>query len=230
MESRWFRTERSWPQKRWPTASRPARSAHHRRSLSDLANWRHIRTERHRIVGGAPVSGEVSVRRMLILVGVAVLSFNLASFGTGGMPLRVDTSRTALISLGQEYGELQQWATAVAEATDTLQSPERARALAYQLARLLDPLEGDFEETTAALSTAQLEQILPLWERLVFAHAGVLLLQEQASSLGTDPALDPSEVHDLAFQLSAVLDFASQIQRMLLTELITPVTTPLRLT
>ena len=170
------------------------------------------------------------MQRMLIVVGIAVLSFNLASFGTGGMPLRADTSRTALISLGQEYGELQQWATAVAEATDTLQSPERARALAYQLARVLDPLEGDFQKTTAALSTAQLEQILPLWERLVFAHAGVLLLQEQASSLGTDPALDPSEVHDLAFQLSAVLDFASQVQRMLLTELITPVATPLRLT
>jgi hypothetical protein len=42
--------------------------------------------------------------------------------------------------------------------------------------------------------------------------------------------LDPSEVHDLAFQLSAVLDFAAQIQRMLLTELITPVPTPIRLT
>jgi hypothetical protein len=170
------------------------------------------------------------VLRMLILVGASVLSFNLASFGPGDLPPRLDTSRAALVSLGEEYGELQQGATAVAEATDTLESSERARALADQLARLLGPLEGDFQKTTAALSTAQLEQILPLWERLVFAHAGVLLLQEQAAGLGTDPALDPSELHDLAFQLSVVLDFASEIQRMLLTELITPVATPLRVT
>jgi len=170
------------------------------------------------------------VRRILILVGVAAASLNLASFGTGGLPLRPDTSRAALVSLGQEYGDLQQWAIAVAEATDTLESAERARALAHQLARVMGPLEEDFEKTTAALSTAQLEQILPLWERLVFAHAGVALLQEQASSLGIDPALDPSEVHDLAFQLSAVLDFAAQIQRLLLSELVTPVPTPIRLT
>lgn len=170
------------------------------------------------------------MRRILILVGVAAATVNLASFGTDGLPLRPDTSRAALVSLGQEYGDLQQWALAVAEATDTLESAERARALAHQLARVMGPLEEDFEKTTAALSTAQLEQILPLWERLVFAHAGVVLLQEQASSLGIDPALDPSEVHDLAFQLSAVLDFAAEIQRLLLTELITPVPTPVRLT
>jgi hypothetical protein len=170
------------------------------------------------------------VRRILILGGVAALFVNLASFGTGSMPLRVDSSRAALVSLGQEYNELQLWATAVVEATDTLESAERARALAHQLARVMGPLERDFEKTTAALSTSQLEQILPLWERLVFAHAGVSLLQEQATTLGVDPALDPSEVHDLAFQLSAVLDFAAQIQRMLLTELITPVPTPIRLT
>jgi hypothetical protein len=169
------------------------------------------------------------VRRILILVGAAVLSINLASFGTGGLPLRPDNSRAALVSLGQEYGELQQWATAVAEATDTLESAERARALADQLARVMGPLEADFEKTTAALSTSQLEQILPLWERLVFAHAGVTLLQEQAATLGVDPALDPAELHDLAYQLSEVLDFAAQIQQMLLTELVTPVSTPIRL-
>jgi hypothetical protein len=93
----------------------------------------------------------------------------------------------------------------------------------------MQPLEGDFEETTAALSTSQLEQVLPLWERLVFAHAGVVLLQEQASSLGLDPSLDPSELQDLAYQLSVVLDFASEIQRMLLDELTTPAPTALRL-
>jgi hypothetical protein len=170
------------------------------------------------------------VQRLLILAGLTTLSLNLASLGRVGMPLRADTSQAALASLGQEYGEVQLWATAVAETTDTLASAERARALAQQLAKVMGPLEKDFEKTTAALSTSQLEQVLPLWERLVFAHAGVALLQEQASTLGVDPALQPSELHDLAFQLSAVLDFAAQIQRMLLTELITPAPTPLRLT
>jgi hypothetical protein len=93
----------------------------------------------------------------------------------------------------------------------------------------MDPLEKDFENTTAALSTSQLEQILPLWERMVFAHAGFALLQERASTLGLDPSIDPAELHDLAFQLSVVLEFASQIQRLALTELITPPPIPTRL-
>lgn len=169
------------------------------------------------------------MQRTLILAGVTALSLNLASLNSTPVQLRLDTSEAALVSLGEEYGELQQWATAVVETTDTLENGERARALANQLARLMGPLEADFEKTTAALSTSQLEQILPLWERLVFAHAGVALLQEQAASIGLDPAADPSELHDLAFQLSAVLDFAAQIQRMVLTELTAPAPTPIRL-
>jgi hypothetical protein len=166
---------------------------------------------------------------MLTLAGVTTLALNLASFGTGTMPPRSDSSRAALVSLGQEYGDLQQWATAITEATDTLESAERTRALAHQLVRVMGPLEADFERTTAALSTSQLEQILPLWERMVFAHAGFAMLLERASSLGGDPSIDPSELHDLAFELSVVLDFAAQIQRMVLTELITPPPTPVRL-
>jgi ABC-type uncharacterized transport system YnjBCD ATPase subunit len=169
------------------------------------------------------------VLRISMLAGMALFSLNLARSGTEATPLRPDTSHAALVSLGEEYDELQMWATAVAEATDTLKSQERARALADQLARVMDPLEGDFEETTAALSTGQLEQILPLWERLVFAHAGVVLLQEQASALQADPALDPSELHDLAAQLSVVLDVASQIQQMILDELVRPVPIAVRL-
>jgi hypothetical protein len=156
------------------------------------------------------------------------MALNLASFGTGTMPPRTDSSRAALVSLGQEYGDLQRWATAIAEATDTMESTERARALAHQLARVMGPLEKDFEETTASLSTAQLQQILPLWERMVFAHAGFALLQERASTLGVDPSIDPSELHDLAYQLSVVLEIAAEIQRRALTELITPPPTPLR--
>jgi hypothetical protein len=169
------------------------------------------------------------VLRMMVVLGVTLLSLDLAMPSSDPVSLRADMSQAALESLGDEYWQLQQWATAVAQTTDTLDSVERARALADQLARVLEPLEGDFEKTTAALSTSQLEQVLPLWERLVFAHAGVVLLQEQASSLGLDPALDPAELHDLAYQLSVVLDFASEIQRMLLDELTTPVPTPLRL-
>lgn len=167
--------------------------------------------------------------RILVLGGVTLLSLNLAVPGGDTVSLRADTSRAALESLGDEYWQLQQWATAVAQTTDTLDSAERARVLADQLARLMQPLEGDFENTTAALSTSQLEQVLPLWERLVFAHAGVVLLQEQAASLGLDPSLDPSELQDLAHQLSVVLDFASEIQRMLLDELTTRPPTPYRL-
>lgn len=170
------------------------------------------------------------MRRTLALAGLATLALNLASFGTGTMPPRTDSSRAALVSLGQEYGDLQQWATAIAEATDTLENAERARALAQQLARVMGPLEKEFERTTTALSTSQLEQILPLWERMVFAHAGFALLRDRAATLGVDPSIDPSELHDLAFQLSVVLEVAAQIQRLALTELITPPPTPVRLT
>ena len=140
------------------------------------------------------------------------------------MPLRPDGSRDALVRLGQEYGDLQMWAEAIAEATDTLDTlqGERAQALARQLAQVIGPLEDDFEETTAALSTHQLERVLPLWERMVFAHAGFLMLEEQAASLGVDPMIQPVELHDLAAELSAVLDFASEIQRMILDELTIP--------
>jgi len=63
---------------------------------------------------------------------------------------------------------------------------------------------------------------------MVFAHAGFALLLERASTLGVDPSIDPSELHDLAYQLSVVLEIAAEIQRRALTELITPPPTPIR--
>lgn len=170
------------------------------------------------------------MRRALVLTALAALTFSLGSFGVGEVALRGDTSRTALTALGQEYGDLQLWAAAIAATTDTLPSEnsERARALAHQLARVMSPLEADFERTTAALSTEQLESILPLWERMAFAHAGFAMLQEQAVALGGDPALEPAELHDLAAQISAVLDFAAEIQRLVLDHLTTPPPTPVR--
>jgi hypothetical protein len=147
------------------------------------------------------------------------------------MSLRPDSSRAALASLGQEYDDLQQWATAIAAATDTLTSEnsERARVLAGHLARLIRPLEEDFENTTAALSTAQLELVLPLWERMAFAHAGFAMLEEQATALGIDPALEPAQLHDLAAELSSVLEFAGEIQRLVLDQLTGLLPTPFRI-
>lgn len=170
------------------------------------------------------------MRRTLILAGLTTVVLNLASFGTGTTPPRPDTSRAALMNLGREYGDLQLWAEAIAEATDTLTATdsELARSLARQLVKVIGPLEQDFKNTTASLSTSQLELVLPLWERMVFAHAGFLLLQEEAAILGTDPALDPSELRDVVSQLCAVLDFASEIQRRILDELTAPVSTPIR--
>jgi hypothetical protein len=168
--------------------------------------------------------------RILALPGLATLTFVMGGLGSGSMPLRPDTSRAALASLGQEYGDLQQWASAIIATTDTLQpeSSERARAMADQLARLIGPLEQDFERTTAALSTSQLELVLPLWERMAFAHAGFAMLRDEVAALGGDPAMNPAELHDLAAQLSAVLDFATEIQRMVMEELTAPVPTPIR--
>ncbi|HEV7365509.1 MAG TPA: hypothetical protein VGN76_06655 [Gemmatimonadales bacterium] len=172
------------------------------------------------------------MRRTLILAGLTSLILNLVSFGTGAVSLREDSSRAALATLGREYGDLQQWAAAIAATTDTLPSvdSERARVLAQQLAQLIEPLERDFENTTAALSTAQLEEVLPLWERMAFAHAGFVMLQEQAVALGGDPALEPDELHELVTQLSAVLDLATEMQRQVLIRLTSPSQTPIRIT
>jgi erythromycin esterase-like protein len=172
------------------------------------------------------------VRRSLILAGLTTLVLNLVNFDAGTLPPEGPSSQAALTSLGQEYEDLQLWTAAITATTDTLSpvSTEQARALADQLARLIRPLEDDFENTTAALSTDQLELILPLWERMAFAHAGFVMLQEQATALGSDPTLEPAELHDLAAQLSAVLDFAAEIQRMVLDQLTTPPPTGLRIT
>ena len=170
------------------------------------------------------------LRAMMVTI-VAAMAW-LWSTGDKPMPLRPDESQAALTSLGEEYGELQLWTTAILATTDTLpaEGSEPARAMAQQLARLISPLEDDFARTTASLSTAQLELVLPLWERMAFAHAGFVMLEEQVAALGSDPALQPAELHDLAEQLSSVLDMATELQRMVLEELTTPPETPLRIT
>lgn len=169
--------------------------------------------------------------RALLVTIVAALTW-IWSSGPEPMPLRPDQSRAALASLGQEYGELQVWTTAILATTDTLpvEGSERARALARQLAHLISPLEEDFARTTAALSTAQLEMVLPLWERMAFAHAGLVMLEERVAALGTDPTLEPAELHDLAEQLSVVLDVATELQQLVLEELTAPPESPIRIT
>lgn len=169
--------------------------------------------------------------RIATMWGLAALTVVVASFSKETMSLRRDSSRAELARLGQEYGDLQQWVAAIAATSDSLprENAEGARVLADQLARLMRPLEEDFERTTASLSTTQLELILPLWERMAFAHAGFVLLQEQAAELGGDPALDPAELRALADELSAVLDFAAEVQQMVLEQLTAPIPTPIRL-
>jgi hypothetical protein len=171
------------------------------------------------------------VLRILALAGLTAVMFGLSRSGSGTVPLRPDLSRSALTSLGQEYDQLQQWAAAIAATTDTMPtgSSEGARVLADQLAQLMQPLEEDFENTTAALSTAQLELVLPLWERMAFAHAGFVMLQEEAAALGGDPAMQPFELNDLVEELSAVLEFAAEMQRQILNQLNTPVPTGIRI-
>ena len=170
--------------------------------------------------------------RFLALSALAAVTVVLGSLGPAPLPPRGDSSQAALTNLRQEYDDLQVWASAIAASTDTLPSDgsERARALADQLARILGPLESEFERTTASLSTAQLELVLPLWERMAFAHAGFAMLQEEAATLGGDPTLQPAELHHLADELSAVVDFAVEIQRQIMSELTAPVITPIRVT
>ena len=171
------------------------------------------------------------MQRIAILWGLATATIAITSSLTDStMPLRTDSSRAELTRLGQEYGDLQQWVSAIAATADTLASSdnERARVLADQLARLMRPLEQDFERTTAALSTAQLETVLPLWERMAFAHAGFAMLQERATTLGGDPDLDPAALQDLVNQLSAVLEFAADTQQRILDRLTTRPASPIR--
>lgn len=170
------------------------------------------------------------MQRIAILWGLAAFTVAAANFSTEKVSLREDSSRAELTKLGQEYDDLQQWVAAIAATSDTLSRDdgERTRVLVVQLAKLMQPLEQDFERTTASLSTTQLELILPLWERMAFAHAGFVLLQEQATELGADPTLEPAELRDLADQLSAVLDFAAEIQQTVLEELTTPIPTSIR--
>jgi hypothetical protein len=172
------------------------------------------------------------VRHIASLWGLAIATVALASFSTPTMTPRQDRSEAELARLGKEYGDLQQWVAAIAATSDTLppNDAEQARVMADQLAKLMRPLEEDFERTTAALSTSQLEAVLPLWERMAFAHAGFVLLQEQAAELGGDPTLEPVALHDLTDQLSAVLEFAADIQQRVLRQLTVPIPTAIRLT
>jgi hypothetical protein len=171
------------------------------------------------------------VLRLLALAGLASATLALGGLKPGAGPLRPDTSRAALASLGHEYEDLQQWAAAIATTADTMPpgSSEAARVLADQLAQLMLPLEQDFANTTAALSTAQLELVLPLWERMAFAHAGFVMLQEEAAALGGDPAMQPYELQNLVGELSAVLEFAVEMQRQILDQLTAPAPTTIRI-
>jgi hypothetical protein len=55
------------------------------------------------------------------------------------------------------------------------------------------------------------------------------MLQEEAAALGGDPALQPAELPDLAAQLTAVLDFAAEVQRLVLDQLTIPILNEIRI-
>ncbi len=117
--------------------------------------------------------------------------------------------QTALVQLGVHYADMHAGAQAILSYTDAAgESQERLQVVAGRLATELGALQQDFEETTAALRTDQLDAILPLWERMAMAQAGLSMLQQEAAELGQDPAVDPDELQAVAEQLEAVLELA----------------------
>jgi hypothetical protein len=56
------------------------------------------------------------------------------------------------------------------------------------------------------------------------------MLAEEVAALGGDPFLQPAELHQLAEELSAVLEVAAELQRMVLEQLSAPSDTPIRIT
>jgi hypothetical protein len=64
---------------------------------------------------------------------------------------------------------------------------------------------------------------------MAFAHAGFVMLQEEAVALGEDPTTEPFQLHQLAAELAAVLEFAVEMQRQILNELTAPAPTTIRI-
>ncbi len=152
----------------------------------------------------------MSRRWMQCLLFGSALAMSLAACAPAMPALIRPEGQTALVKLGSHYADMHAGAQAILSYTDTANggSHERLQVVAGRLASELGALQQDFEETTAALRTDQLDAILPLWERMAMAQAGLSMLQQEAVELGQDPAVDPSELQAVAEQLEAVLELA----------------------
>jgi hypothetical protein len=147
----------------------------------------------------------VSHRWLLYLVGLSLTACAPAM----PAPVRLE-GRPALVRLGEHYASLYAGAEAILAATDTIgrNGTEPIQVLAGQLAGELAALQRDFESTTASLRTDQLDVILPLWERMAVAQAGLSMLRDEAAHLREDPAAEAYELQAVAEQLEAVLQLA----------------------
>jgi hypothetical protein len=121
----------------------------------------------------------------------------------------------ALRQLERCYELLHQHVGALLAAPRALDSvgSERLQVEAGRFARSLEALQPQFEEATAALSTDQLEGILPLWERMALAQGAFALLRQEALALSRDANVTPGELRDLARTMEAALELALASER-----------------
>lgn len=152
---------------------------------------------------------------MRCLGSVFLLGLLVAGCGPGVPSVAPEGGHDALVRLGARYADLHAGAEAILNGGSPLDpeageqlAAERLQVIAGQLAGELAHVEHDFEQTTASLRTDQLDAILPLWERMAMAQAGLSLLRDEALQLREDPSVQPYELLAVAEQLEAVLELA----------------------
>jgi len=120
------------------------------------------------------------------------------------------TATAVLAETNGHYAALQLTAIAImtADTAPSVQPSEEAQAAARQLAERIAPVRGDFEATTAAMTTGELETTESLWMRLAVSHAALEILYDDARALASDPLATTAELRDLAVQLEGVLELA----------------------
>ena len=152
-------------------------------------------------------------RRFHPLLIPALLPAALAACAHSAPPPRPAPHPTATVVLAEtngHYAALQLTAIAImkADTAPSVQPSEEAQAAARQLAERIAPLRGDFEATTVAMTTGELETTESLWMRLAVSHAALEILYDDARALASDPLATTAELRDLAEQLEGVLELA----------------------
>lgn len=120
------------------------------------------------------------------------------------------TATAVLAETNGHYAALQLTALALlaADSVPSVEPSETAQAAARLLAERIASMRGDFEATTAAMTTGELETTESLWMRLAMSHAALEILYDDARSLASDPLATSAELRDLALQLEGVLELA----------------------